>query len=76
MNVIITGHKGLIGSSLKERLKDHNIVGIDLQEGENILNLDYKVNADILFHLASHCKINKSVENPELSHINNSMGTF
>ena len=77
MNIIITGDKGLIGSSLKERLDDNVVKCIDIQDGDNILDMDYKIdNVDILFHLAAHCKINKSVANPELAHVNNAMGTF
>ncbi len=82
MNIIITGHKGLIGSSLKKRLEKegHNIVNsIDMREGKNILDLKDKYideKVDILFHLAAHCKINQSITNPDTSHINDANGTF
>ena len=43
MNIIITGHKGLIGSFLKKRLENdgHKIIlGIDKKEGKDIGFLD------------------------------------
>lgn len=82
MNIILTGHKGLIGSSLEKRLKEegHKIVmGIDIREGKNILdisNLEIKDKIDLVIHTAAHCKINQSVTNPELTYINNVEGTF
>ena len=39
MKVLVTGHKGFIGTRLCEKLKDlkHEIVGIDVREGTDIL---------------------------------------
>ncbi len=73
MNFIITGHKGLIGRRLKQRLEgggNECILSVDLRDKSNPLdvrNLSKKEisKADILFHLASNCKINKCVDNPE-----------
>ena len=83
MNYVITGHKGLIGESLKARLdQKHKCVGaFDQREGFNINSLNgLELNpetqkTDILFHLAAQCKINQAIENPELPHLNNADGT-
>ncbi len=71
MNFILTGHKGLIGSALLEKLKSqgHNpILLIDKREGQDILDIDKVQLAekpDIFIHLAAACKINKCIENPQ-----------
>lgn len=82
MNIILTGHKGLIGHYLKERLEKegHKIVKTwDIRDGQDINSLkDLKINekVDLFIHAAAHCKINAGIENPELPHYNNSEGTF
>ena len=82
MNIAITGQKGLIGSYLKERLKEegHKIVlEIDIRDGKNILGMKDLISPDkidLMIHAAAHCKINQAVENPELAHYNDSEGTF
>lgn len=82
MNIILTGHKGLIGSFLKKRLEEegHKIVkGIDIRDGTNILNindLELKEKIDLMIHAAAHCKINQAIKNPELTYNNDVEGTF
>jgi UDP-glucose 4-epimerase len=82
MNLILTGHKGLIGSYLKKKLEKEGhrtIQGIDLREGKNILNIDnlkIKDKIDLMIHASAHCKINQSIKNPELAYKNNVEGTF
>lgn len=81
MDIIITGHLGLIGSFLKKRLEEegHKIVfAIDKKEGNNILELTNKkidFNCDLLIHMAAHCKINESISNPGKTFENNVIGT-
>ncbi len=71
MKYIITGHKGLIGESLKKELDKDNecVLEIDSRAGESTATINYYHNkkADIFFHLAARCKINKIVENPNLA---------
>lgn len=81
-NILLTGHKGLIGAPLKIRLEKegYNVVrGIDLRAGENILDIN-KLNIpekiDIVIHCAAACKINKTIKDPEWSHQNNLRGTY
>ena len=84
MDIILTGHKGLIGSYLKKRLEKEGhkiIMGVDIRDGTNILDLkdlklDLDSQADLLIHTAAHCKINQAIKNPELSHYNDAEGTF
>ena len=73
MNIIMTGHKGLIGSFLQERLEreGHKIVlGIDKVEDREVGVLDYldleDEKVDMLVHCAALCKINKIVDNPKV----------
>jgi nucleoside-diphosphate-sugar epimerase len=82
MKFIMTGHKGLIGSFLLERLKKlghEPILLIDLKEGQDVANildkkLDEKVN--VMIHLASFCKVNKIIKSPELAFHHNVLGTY
>ena len=71
MNIVLTGHKGLIGSFLKGRLEleGHSIVmAVDLEEGSDVNDLiDKKAdNVDLVIHCAAFCKINKIVEDPSI----------
>ena len=82
MRYVITGHKGLIGDFLNQRLKaeGHECVAqIDQCEGFNVLDLERKEpeitgQVDVMFHLAAQCKINESIAKPILSHTNNADG--
>ncbi len=82
MNIAITGHMGLIGSLLRERLiqRGHNVVlEIDLRAGNDIIeleNLNADVNIDMMIHTAAHCKINESISNPAKTYKNDVAGTF
>lgn len=73
MKYIITGHKGLIGQALKERLdlvKWKCVDAIDRREDSLTLTedmADWKIKADIVFHLADNCKINECIKYPEAS---------
>ena len=76
----MTGHKGLIGNSLLSRLVDREdkpVLLIDKKEGNDVLDIDkmkLEDRADAFIHLASFCKINKTIENPELAFDNNVLG--
>jgi UDP-glucose 4-epimerase len=82
MKFVITGHRGLIGNFLLQKLEEMGhkaVLKIDAREGKDILDiqkikLDEK--ADLMIHLAAICRINKTIENPELSHKINANGTF
>lgn len=78
----MTGHKGLIGSSLLEKLKrrgDEPVILIDKRDGKDILDIDgieLNEKVDVFIHLAAFCKINKSVENPDVVFEDNVIGTY
>lgn len=78
MNIAITGHRGLIGTALMERLESlgHKMVlKIDSRDGLDIdvletIPFNKKVKIDMLIHMADFCKINKTIKYPRLGHIN------
>lgn len=76
----MTGHKGLIGSFLLKRLKElghEPVLLIDERDGNNIIDFNQvslDSPANMLIHLASFCKINQCIENPELAFENNVLG--
>lgn len=61
---------GLIGTALKKRLEDEGskcVLKMDLRDGDDVC-CDMpisKYSADVMFHLAANCKINKCIDNPE-----------
>lgn len=77
MNIVLTGHKGLIGTFLKKRFLEqgHEIVlemdnrdGTPIDALENITEMEGKI--DLFIHMADFCKINKCIRYPALGHIN------
>jgi len=82
MKFAMTGHKGLIGSFLLERLKREGhepVLLVDKRDNSDILEIDKMElgeKADVMIHLAAFCKINKTIENPALAFENNALGTF
>ena len=88
MNYVLTGHRGLIGSCLLRRLKDAghtpvslvdvrgNRVGNDSKDIRDMKHWDLgDKKVDVVFHLASFCKINRCIAQPELAFEHNSHGT-
>lgn len=77
--VLITGHKGFIGSHLtKELEKKYEVIGIDLKDGKDIRNLtpnDFK-GVKYVFHLAAQTKVPFSVDQPLLTNDHNITGTL
>ena len=59
--VLITGHKGVIGSILAENISH---VGIDLKEGRNLLTCEMPPNVDVIYHLAAQSDVVPSWEDP------------
>ncbi len=73
MKFILTGHKGLIGSSLLNALLkrgDTPVLLVDKRDGkfvEDINKEELKEPVDMLIHLADFCKINKIISDPKLA---------
>tara|TARA_R100000005_G_C4996499_1_gene203323 strand:- start:346 stop:1194 length:849 start_codon:yes stop_codon:yes gene_type:complete len=81
MNLLVTGHKGYIGGNLFRELKElgHNVMGIDLKEGEDILDgfkkKHYDFKPEVVFHLAAIPRVVYSIENPVEVMYNNVQST-
>lgn len=72
MKIIITGHNGFVGSKLYDRLKtNHEVIGLDIKNGNNLLDctLDYEVN--LVIHLAASCNIGLCKKDPGTTWNNN-----
>jgi len=84
MNFVLTGHKGLIGSALLKRLEARGDTAIDLIDirGDSpvdIRNLKHwhiYSPVDVLYHLASFCKINQSIKCLPKTFEHNVRGTY
>lgn len=64
--ILVTGHKGYIGSHLFSELKrlKHEVRGIDLKDGEDILHCLPYEHFDYVFHFAACPRVGYSVEHP------------
>lgn len=80
MTILLTGHKGFIGSNLVKKLSNHTIIGVDLKDGNDILDSNY-INAlfefyhfDAIIHLAAIAGVGYSIEHSEEVLTNNIIG--
>jgi len=66
MKVLVTGYKGYIGSHIFSELRrlEHEVQGIDLKDGEDILHCLPNENFDYVFHLAAQPRVEFSVHHP------------
>jgi UDP-glucose 4-epimerase len=72
--ICVTGHLGFVGTHLLDRLPLAEILGIDLQDGFDILDCDLP-DADVVIHLAAQPGVISSMDNPELTMWTNVQGT-
>ena len=77
MKILVTGHRGYIGSKLFKKLDDGiNIVhGLDLKDGRDVLHHLPNTSYDYVFHLAAFPKVQQSVEEPSDTFRNNAYAT-
>ena len=66
MKILVTGHRGYIGSRLFEDLLglEHEVTGIDLKDGDDVLHCLPNEQFDFVFHLAAFPKVQYSIERP------------
>lgn len=76
MNILITGHKGYIGSHLWKRLESkHTLYGIDIKDGNDILTCSFDYDVDLVIHLAGKSGVRESINDPASYWMNNVEGT-
>lgn len=69
MNILITGHKGFVGGYFMEKYSSHNIVGIDIKEGNDARDFFKSDNNsfDLVIHLAAVVGGRQTIENSPIS---------
>lgn len=84
MNILVTGHKGFIGSHVLERLKETRYAahGLDKKDGFDLSQLDDLLeyhdcyDLDAIIHLAANCSTAKSLKDPASDFRDNAIATF
>ena len=73
MKILLTGHKGFIGSALFNRLsKEHTVIGLDLVEGQDLLFCQFpNMTFDLIIHLAGRSGVRESLSDPSAYWMNN-----
>ena len=69
MKILITGHKGFVGKYFMRKYAEHDIVGIDIKEGNDCREF-FKTNSDrfdLVIHLAAIVGGRQTIENQPLS---------
>lgn len=76
MKILVTGHRGFIGTQLCKFLEDYEIIGLDIKEDvdQNILYCELP-NVDMVIHLAGIGGVRESMEDPKRYWYNNVEGT-
>ena len=76
MKVLLTGHRGFIGSRLKQRLEklNYEVIGIDIKDGNDILEYELP-DVDLVIHLAGIGGVRESMKDPKRYWYNNVEGT-
>jgi len=67
MKILLTGHRGFIGSALLERLRKNNqVIGFDLKDSadQNLLHCDFREEFDLIIHLAGLSGVRESFADP------------
>ena len=75
MKILLTGHRGFIGTALLTRLMDRDDVEIihciDLQAGTDLLTCDFPNHVDLVIHLAGKSGVRESLIDPGAYWMNN-----
>jgi UDP-glucose 4-epimerase len=62
--ILVTGHRGFIGSHLTKQLIDGTWVGLDIKEGQNLLTCDLPKDVTLIYHLAAQSQVEPSWHDP------------
>ena len=73
MRVLLTGHKGFIGSKLKQRLEhlQFEVIGIDKQDGNDLLDCELPNDVSFVIPSAGKSGVRQSMNDPGGYWINN-----
>lgn len=72
MKILVTGHKGFIGKHLVESLDTHEVIGVDVLDGNNdIKDIELDDSIDLVIHLAAFAGVRQSMGSPQLYWENN-----
>lgn len=72
MKILLTGHKGYIGSALFKKLnKAHQVIGLDLVDGNDLLSCELPSEIDLVIHLAGRSGVKDSFTDPSAYWNNN-----
>src|SRR6056297_545174 len=74
MNVLLTGHKGFIGSALLKRLqKSNQVIGFDIRDdaSQDLLHCEFREEFDLIIHLAGRSGVRESLKDPASYWMNN-----
>src|SRR3990167_2771852 len=74
MRILITGFRGAVGSRLWKKFQlwgtdhyiegEYDLVGIDTQDGQDILTCELPKDIDLIYHLAAHASVENSWKDP------------
>ena len=63
--ILITGHRGFIGSRLYEKLMHNEVTGFDLIDGNDLLTCELpNEEFDLIIHLAGKSGVRESLDDP------------
>lgn len=75
MKILVTGSDGFIASYLLPELKNHEVLGLDIKSGNDILECELPA-ADVVIHLAAEPGVVASVKDPYSNARTNILGTI
>ena len=65
MHIMLTGHRGFIGSLLFQKIKKElSIVAFDLVDGHDLYDIELRGEYDMIIHLAGKSGVRESMDDP------------